>query len=114
MGAFTAVTQVSSSNASGNPKTVSYTCLGPASYDAGGSVANVSVAALGVYPGYNVLHNMTVSTNSATISGRYLPGATPALAKIVAFSSAVADAGDEVAGAFDLSAITFTLTASGV
>lgn len=114
MGAFTAVTQRSTSNQSGVPKIISYTALGPASYDTGGSIVDLGVAALGVGVGFNALHNVQVATNSTSISARFLPGASPLLGKLVAFSSAVADAGDEVAGAADLSAITFSLTVIGV
>jgi len=109
MGAFTSVTQVSAS--SGSPKMVVFTALGPASYDAGGSVIDLSVATLGAFAGFNTVHSASIVSSTAAHTCNFIRGAANA-GKIVVFNAVAVDGGDEASG--DLSGSTFRVTVTGV
>jgi hypothetical protein len=111
MGAFTATTQVSA--ASGSPKVVVFTALGPASYDTGGSVIDLSVATLGAFTGFTTVHSASVVSSNAAHTYNFIRGAANA-GKIVVFNAAAADGGDELANATDISGTTVRVTVVGV
>jgi hypothetical protein len=114
MGAFTSATQLSPS--AGVPKVGTFSAVGPASYDTGGSVIDLSVATLGAGIGFVRVDNVMVTSSSSAHSFNYVRAASGAAAtgKIVVKSDALADGGDEVAGSTSLSGVTFYLTVSGV
>lgn len=114
MGAFTATAQLSPS--AGSPKIATFSATGPASYDTGGSVIDLSIATLGAGVGFARVDNVTVSSSNSNHSFNYVRAANGAAAtgKIVVKSDALADGGDEVAGTTNLSTATFYLTVTGV
>lgn len=114
MGAFTAVTQLSP--ACGVPKQCVFQLTGPASYDTGGSVVDLSTATLGVGVGFTRVDSVEVSSGTSAHSFNYVRAASGAAAtgKIVIKSDALADGGDEVAGATNLSAVSFFITVTGL
>jgi hypothetical protein len=108
MGAFTAVTLLQENN-SGSTKTRIFSALGPASYDAGGSVIDLSSATLGGFVGFSEVYCGQLA-GIAAASTKYQCVFVPAAAGAAATgkikihdSSAAADA--EASG--DLSAVTF-------
>ncbi len=112
MGAFTGVSVLSPG--CGVPKVATFQATGPASYDAGGSVIDLSIATLGAGVGFARVDNVTVSSGTAAHSFNYVRAASGAAAtgKIVIKDHSVADGGDEISG--NLSAVTFFLTVTGV
>lgn len=112
MGAYTSVTTVGS-GAMGTSKQVSFTLVGPASYDTGGSIVDLSTTTLGVELGFTTINSVVVNSNNVKHTTNYKAGASAALGKISVMDNSVADGGDEVANTTDLSGTTFNITVTG-
>jgi hypothetical protein len=115
MGAFTygTVTRV---NPSSNGKTVEFSVTGPASYDANGSVIDLSVATRGAWEGFTVLYDVEQVSIGAHGNDKYrlmfVPGSSGAAATGTLKVRDLTAASDAEASG-DLSGVTFYLRATG-
>jgi hypothetical protein len=114
MGAFATPSQLSP--ACGVPKVATFRVAGPASYDTGGSVIDLSTATLGVGVGFTRIDNVSVNSEVIAYGAKYLRAASGAAAtgKIVVYDAGAADGGDQVTNATDLSAGFFNITVTGL
>lgn len=114
MGTMASPTGLSAVNGS-NEKSVTISIAGSASYATGGDTLDLSVATLGSVLGFAVVNNIVGGSDAGLYAARFdrASAGAPATSKVVIYSSGAADAGDEVANATDLSAVTFLLTVSG-
>lgn len=114
MGAFTAVAEVA--NEFGTKlRTAVVTATAPASYDAGGSVIDLSSLASG---GFTKVYGVDLIGQATAASDRYQPTFVPAVAYAAATGKLKirdinsTDAAAEASG--DLSAVTFVLRVTGI
>lgn len=117
MGAFTygTVTRVSPAS---NGKTVELSVTGPASYDANGSVLDLSVATRGAWEGFTAVYDVEQIGIGAHGNDKYrlmfVPAASGAAATGTLKARDLSAASDaEVSGGTDLSGVTFYLRAQG-
>lgn len=114
MGAFTSVTQISNELHTHGRRAV-VTAVGPASYDAGGSVIDLSALTGG---GFNKVHGVTLIGQGTAANDRYQPTFIHAAAYAAATGKLkvrdinATDSAAEASG--DLSAVTFVLEVIGL
>lgn len=115
MSAFITPTHLSGNDGTNN-KTRTFTFVGTSAYDTGGSLIDLSVATLGAANGFTRVDHASVNSSIAKWSGaNYIRGASggATLGKIFVTDTTVADGGDEVLNAVDLSSATFTVQVTG-
>lgn len=117
MGAFTSVTVIGrSSNGEGLKRTI-VTCVGPASYDAGGSAIDLSVTALGEAAGFTTVYGgqqlkCAHASTKIKVHANVVSSATASAPLIVMRDADAGTAMAQVSG--DNSAYTLTMEFVGV
>ena len=114
MGTMASPTVLSAVHGS-NGKVVTLSIAGSASYATGGDTFDLSTATIGIDGGFAIVNDISGGSDGGVFAVRFDRAASgaPATTKLVIYSAAVADGGDEVSNATDLSAQTFYLTIHG-
>jgi hypothetical protein len=114
MGAFTVTTVRGAANLQGRMKMAVIDCTGPASYDTGGSIIDLSTSGVAGADGFTSVHGVQIIQSTAANSlqlMRYVRVAAATGLLKVNDGAAAADA--EVSAATNLSGNTYTLLVTG-